>query len=458
MKETLSVHGRCCVRTKQNTKKAIRMKSWALVVVLALFALSSALPVPEDDSSKPAASDEKTSGVANSLSQSTKVLVDTKTQLLKGLTGGAASSLQADASSNSESVQRNERANTGGYSSGGYPSTSYGPNTVAETPNNFLNVFSQAAANTVNFGTQLLNSLVGVAANILQGTVSTLLSLLNAKGQVVGAVVQSAPPVLASVTRTAGDVLAAKARIFGAVTQAAVSFGSQLARVFGDTFSGLLNRQGGEGGSGGSPLAQLAQLFSGLTSRGSGSSSGLSGSGSSPANLLGGVGNFAQTVINSKLNLLNGLLAPFTGGRPLLNFGNRGSSSSGSSSSSSSSSFSEPNFRISIASASTPNSISVSSPSDSSTKSSGPSGVFKGIVDQFNTDLQTRIKKLSSPVANDPILGSYDNSFTRSIFTPKASTGFNSNSKENTNGLDFSKLLPLAFANANLNNDYFNFN
>lgn len=43
-----------------------------------------------------------------------------------------------------------------------------GPNTVAETPNNFINVFSQAAANTVNFGTQLLNSLVGVAANILQ--------------------------------------------------------------------------------------------------------------------------------------------------------------------------------------------------------------------------------------------------------------------------------------------------
>jgi len=39
---------------------------------------------------------------------------------------------------------------------------------VAETPNNFVNVFSQAAANTVNFGTQLLNSLVGVAANILQ--------------------------------------------------------------------------------------------------------------------------------------------------------------------------------------------------------------------------------------------------------------------------------------------------
>lgn len=43
-----------------------------------------------------------------------------------------------------------------------------GPNAGSETPNNFINVFSQAAANTVNFGTQLLNSLVGVAANILQ--------------------------------------------------------------------------------------------------------------------------------------------------------------------------------------------------------------------------------------------------------------------------------------------------
>ena len=46
--------------------------------------------------------------------------------------------------------------------------TIQGANGIAETPNNFVNVFSQAAANTVNFATQLLNSLVGVAANILQ--------------------------------------------------------------------------------------------------------------------------------------------------------------------------------------------------------------------------------------------------------------------------------------------------
>ena len=113
--------------------------------------------------------------------------MDTKVGLLQGLTG---SQIQADASTNAEAVQRNERApqtGFGGYATGGYVSQKtilcriagikmesfypfffQGANQVAETPGNFVNVFSQAAANTVNFGTQLLNSLVGVAANILQ--------------------------------------------------------------------------------------------------------------------------------------------------------------------------------------------------------------------------------------------------------------------------------------------------
>ncbi|XP_021954979.1 uncharacterized protein LOC110851492 isoform X2 [Folsomia candida] len=328
------------------------MKYLSIVSLALVIAVSTALPVPEDTSSTAAvkSSDEakESSGVASTLTQGTKSIVDTKTTLLKGLTGAVPSSLQADASSTNEAVQRNERGSSAsGFS--GYPSSSYGPNTVAETPNNFINVFSQAAANTVNFGTQLLNSLVGVAANILQGTVSTLLSLLNAKGQIVGAVVQSAPPVLASVTRTAGDVLAAKARIFGAVTQSAVNFASQLAQTITNTFSALFN-------------GPNALNFSALTG---GGGRGLDGSG--PASVLGGVGNFAQTAINTKLNLLNGLLSPFTGGRPLLNFG--GGSSGGNplaalfnlpqSSSSSHSgsggypSASEPNFRITIA-ASTP--------------------------------------------------------------------------------------------------------
>ncbi|CAL8079621.1 unnamed protein product [Orchesella dallaii] len=329
------------------------MKPSVVAIAFAVvIALSNALPVPEESSSTTAKSDDDTktpSGVANTLTQGTKTLVETKTSLLKGLTGSVPSSLQADASSTNEAVQRNERGSaSGGYS--GYPSSSYGPNSVSETPNNFINVFSQAAANTVNFGTQLLNSLVGVAANILQGTVSTLLSLLNAKGQVVGAVVQSAPPVLASVTRTAGDVLAAKARIFGAVTQSAVNFGSQLAQTLTNIFAGLFN-------------GPNAINFNALTGGGR-SSDGGSGGG----NVLGGVGNFAQTIINAKLNLLNGLLSPFTGGRPLLNFGGGsggggglaalfgslsgglgGSASSSSSSSSGGySSPSEPNFRITI--------------------------------------------------------------------------------------------------------------
>lgn len=355
----------------------IRMKPWTLAIALALaIACGNALPVPEDAATSKSSSAEDSkgpSGVANTLTQGTKSIVDTKTTLLKGLTGAVPSSLQADASSTNEAVQRNERGSAAsGFS--GYPSSpSYGPNTVAETPNNFINVFSQAAANTVNFGTQLLNSLVGVAANILQGTVSTLLSLLNAKGQVVGAVVQSAPPVLASVTRTAGDVLAAKARIFGAVTQSAVNFASQLAQTVTNTFAGLFN-------------GPNAINFNALTG---GGRSGDGGSG--PAAVLGGVGNFAQTVINTKLNLLNGLLSPFTGGRPLLNFGGLGGGSSnplaalfsgGSQSSSSSGSGgyqspSEPNFRITIA-ASTP--ASASSTTDSQSGGSAPVGVSSPIV------------------------------------------------------------------------------
>jgi len=177
---------------------------------------------------------------------------------------------------------------------------------------------------------------VSVAANILQGTVSTLLSLLNAKGQIVGAVVQSAPPVLASVTRTAGDVLAAKARIFGAVTQSAVNFASQLAQTVTNTFSALFNGANGLG----------------LNTFGRGGD-----------NALGGYGNLAQTIINSQLNLLNGILAPFTQGSGgssgsvssgrrfslanLFRFGrNRGGEDS--SAQESNDDKSEPNFRITI--------------------------------------------------------------------------------------------------------------
>jgi hypothetical protein len=362
------------------------------VLFACAFVFTSALPVPEDPPASTSTTVKSTTddasskapGVASTLTQGTKTIVDTKTSLLKGLTGTASSSLQADASSTSEAVQRNERGSAGGFS--GYPSTAYGPNTVAETPNNFINVFSQAAANTVNFGTQLLNSLVGVAANILQGTVSTLLSLLNAKGQIVGAVVQSAPPVLASVTRTAGDVLAAKARIFGAVTQSAVNFASQLAQTLTNTFSALFN---------GPNAINLSALTGGGRSN-----DGTNG----PAAVLGGVGNFAQTAINTKLNLLNGILSPFTGGRPLLNFGGGSSASSGNplaalfnrpgaSSFSSvggyggpSTSGSEPNFRITIAATTqSPSTSTGGSGEGTSSSSNAPVGVSSPIVKATTT-------------------------------------------------------------------------
>jgi len=59
-------------------------------------------------------------GVANTLTQGTKAVVDTKTKLLKGLTGADPASLQADASSNTDSVQRNERGSAGYPNSGAY--------------------------------------------------------------------------------------------------------------------------------------------------------------------------------------------------------------------------------------------------------------------------------------------------------------------------------------------------
>jgi hypothetical protein len=84
---------------------------------------------------------------------------------------------------------------------------------------------------------------------LIQGTVSTLLSLLNAKGQIVGAVVQSAPPVLASVTRTAGDVLAAKARIFGAVTQVGAAVANSIGGFAANANNALGGNNHGHGGS-----------------------------------------------------------------------------------------------------------------------------------------------------------------------------------------------------------------
>ncbi|XP_021956505.1 nuclear pore complex protein DDB_G0274915 isoform X2 [Folsomia candida] len=259
--------------------------AWAAAFVALMLACSVVLAHPLGKEAE-ASQDTETAAAAENGKES-KSVASTLSKGSKGLT--------ADASSTDEAVLRNERDS--GY---GVPQSSYGPNTVAETPNNFINVFSQAAANTVNFATQLLNSLVGVAANILQGTVSTLLSLLNAKGQIVGAVVQSAPPVLASVTRTAGDVLAAKARIFGAVTQSAVNFASQLAQTVTTTFSSLFN-------------GPNAINFNALGRRDS------DGSASS------GIANLGQTIVSSQLNLLNGILSPFVNG------GRSGSSSSSSS-------------------------------------------------------------------------------------------------------------------------------
>jgi len=93
-------------------------------------------------------------------------------------------------------------------------------------------------------------------------------------------------------------------------------------------------------------------------------------------------------VINTKLNLLNGILSPFTGGRPLLGglgggsgssnplaalFSPQSSSSSSSSGSGGYGSASEPNFRITIA-ASTPASAK------SSTDGESPVGVSTPIV------------------------------------------------------------------------------
>jgi hypothetical protein len=78
--------------------------------------------------------------------------------------------------------------------------------------------------------------------------VSTLLSLLNAKGQIVGAIVQSAPPVLASVTRTAGDVLAAKARIFGAVTQVGAAVANSFGNFAANAAAAKANAAGGVAG------------------------------------------------------------------------------------------------------------------------------------------------------------------------------------------------------------------
>jgi hypothetical protein len=306
-----------------------------LCLLLAGLCLTQALPVPEDSSG---------SGTAAASKDATDESKNVASTLSKGSQG-----LVAAASD--DNAQRTERDS-------GYGAPSYGPNTVAETPNNFINVFSQAAANTVNFATQLLNSLVGVAANILQGTVSTILSLLNAKGQIVGAVVQSAPPVLASVTRTAGDVLAAKARIFGAVTQSLVNFASQLAQTVTNTFAGLFN-------------GPNAINFS---TRDAGD------------NRAGGLANLGQTIVNSQLSLLNGVLAPFVRGtnsggdssadsskqraafpfslgglRSLFLGGGRGGgggSSSSASTSDSNGTDSEPNFRITIGRATTASSVS----------------------------------------------------------------------------------------------------
>jgi len=222
---------------------------------------SSIFPQRREDTAAPAAApatvEQSSSPAAKSLLDMGKImktLENVASTLNKGAKG-----LVADASSTDEFVLRNERDS--GY---GIPSPVYGP--VGDGGSggagggiaNFITVFSQAAANTVNFGTQLLNSVVSVAANILQGTVSTLLSLLNAKGQILGAVVQSVPPVLTSVTRTAGDVLSAKAKIFGAVTQlggAVVnSFGSFAANAAGakaNAASGVAAGVNGGGGLGG---------------------------------------------------------------------------------------------------------------------------------------------------------------------------------------------------------------